>query len=89
MARTRKGSAGEGKDVQADKGPSPRTPVPKETDSGVVRIEGDIAYKLGVLSSLLRRLISDIISPVLRPIIEKLYADAIKSAASAVEGKQE
>lgn len=89
MGRSRKVASGEGKVVPSEKGQAGGSPVQKEREQGVVRVEGDIAYKLGVLSSLLRKSISEIVSPLLRPIIEKLYADAIKSAASAVEGEHD
>lgn len=52
----------------------------KKPGTDVIRVEADLAYKLGIIVSIMGGNVSEIVSPHLRPLIERLYAEAIRKA---------
>jgi hypothetical protein len=61
----------------------------ERTGSGVIRVEGDIAHKCGIIASIEGKTVSEIISPLLRPLIEQLFREALANATKLIETKPE
>ena len=53
----------------------------KKPPTDVIRVEADLAYKLGVIASIEQTNVSEIVSPHLRQFVEKRYAEALRKAA--------
>ena len=57
-------------------------PAPAEAggtkNTGLIRVEPDIAQMLAIIAAVTGESIKDIVSPALRPFVEKRYAEAKK-----------
>jgi len=55
----------------------------KKTD--VIRVDGDLAHMLGIIASIERKSVAEIVSPILRATVQRMFADAMKKAKTLGE----